>query len=332
LIERLLSELQEDIPVVERPFLYLARRTGMREEEVLDHLKTFRKKGLLRHFGPIYDASSFGYDSALVAFEIRGDLAGRAGIIGEHPGVSHCYEREGKLNLWFTIAVPPDSGLGLDRTVEVLAKRTGAVRWGIFRKVRTFKLRVRLDFDSLAEREGSSPSGSGSPVEADEEVRRTVVLTQSSLPLIPEPFAELAKRDGLSQNRILKILTYLKERGAMRRFSAVLNHRKAGFRANALTLWQIPRERVQEAGKLLSSFRSVSHCYERSFRGNFDWHYNLFAMIHGRTREEVLSFAHRLAEEIKPIDFRALFSEREFVKRRVRLFTEDYYEWERGSC
>ncbi len=329
--ERLLIEIQKDIPIVERPYLYLGERVGADEREVIDRLRQLKEEGMLRHFGPIYDVRSFGYDSALVAFSLPGDLGRHARAVVSYPGVSHCYEREDELNLWFTISVPPDSSLGLEKIVSLLAESTHAQRWGIFRKVRTFKLRVRLDFGSVAERDKDFVLKEEEPVSADEEIRKAVFLTQPSLPLSPEPFGELAKRDGMNVSRILEILKKLKEKGALRRFSAVLNHRKAGFRANALTLWQIPPERVGKAGRFLAGFRSVSHCYERDFRGNFGWRYNLFAMIHGRSREEVISFTERLACDIDPIDFKVLFSGREFAKRRVMVFTEDYYEWERGK-
>ena len=327
--ERLLTEIQKDLPLVGRPFLYLARKLGREEDEVIDLLIKLRNHGIIRHFGPIFDAESLGYDSALVAFELKGDLSGPAEVVKSYPGVSHCYERKDKLNLWFTIAVPPDSSLGLQGVVSDLARKTGALRWGIFRKLRTFKLRVRLDFSSPSEKDDPSVHKKTERLTISDEVRKAVLLAQQSLPLCRKPFAELAQRDGMSEKGILRILRELKIKGALRRFSAVLNHRRIGFISNALVVWQIPEERIEEAGRILSAYRGVSHCYQRTFEGNFEWHYNLFSMIHGRSEEEVLSFTEKLADELEPLDHRILFSGREFVKRRVRFFTEDYYEWER---
>ena len=327
--EKLLTEIQKDIPLVGRPFLYLARRLGREEDEVIDHLLKLMDQGIIRHFGPIFDADSLGYDSALVAFKVNGDLTEPAKVIESYPGVSHCYERKDDLNLWFTIAVPPDSSLGLEGVVSLLARKTGALRWGIFRKLKTFKLRVRLDFSSPSEKDDPFVQKKTGRLNLSDEVRKAVLLTQHSLPFCRKPFAELAQQDGMSEEKILSILTDLKVKGAMRRFSAVLNHRKVGFRSNALVVWQIPDQRIEKAGRILSGYRGVSHCYQRTFTGNFEWHYNLFSMIHGRSEEEVLSFTDGLARELEPLDYRVLFSGREFVKRRVRFFTEDYDEWER---
>jgi DNA-binding Lrp family transcriptional regulator len=141
---------------------------------------------------------------------------------------------------------------------------------------------------------------------------------------VERPFREIASRMGVEEGLLLDVLRGLKEKGLMRRFSAILRHRKAGFRANGMVVWRVPEERLEEVGRFLAGFKCVSHCYERT-----GWHYNLFSMVHGRVREEVEEFVRRVSGEVGIRDYEVLFSGREFVKRRTKIFTEDFYEWER---
>ncbi len=108
----------------------------------------------------------------------------------------------------------------------------------------------------------------------------------------------------------------LKQRGIMRRFGAAVNHRKAGFKANAMTCWVAPPEKVDAAGRKLASLKEVSHCYER--KTNPLWRYNLFAMIHGHTEKACQEIASKVSEETGLTDYAMLFSTREFKKTRTK--------------
>jgi len=79
---------------------------------------------------------------------------------------------------------------------------------------------------------------------------------------------------------------------------------------------------IEEVGRYLASFKSVSHCYERS-----GWDYNLFAMLHGKEEEEVKDLVRGISQEIGLKDYALLFSTREFKKRRISYFSEDFYRW-----
>ncbi len=105
----LLKEVQQEIPIVQRPFLLIGNRIGMGEEDVIEMLKTLKQEKIIRQISPIYDTRMLGYDSSLIAFRVQaGSLENVVNIVNSHPGVSHNYEREDEFNLWFTLAVPPD--------------------------------------------------------------------------------------------------------------------------------------------------------------------------------------------------------------------------------
>ena len=111
------------------------------------------------------------------------------------------------------------------------------------------------------------------------------------------------------------------ERQIMRRFSAVLHHRKAGFRANAMAVWRVPEERAVEVGQIMAQNPAVTHCYQRPTFP--DWPYTHFTMIHAPTKAECEAIADEISHETGITDFQVLYSTREFKKTRVRYFVED---------
>lgn len=127
-------------------------------------------------------------------------------------------------------------------------------------------------------REGSRP--------LDAKDREIVLATQAGLPLAERPYEVLAQRLGMPAQELMARLQAMQEAGIIRRIAAVPNHYALGFRANGMSVWNIPDERVRECGRRVGGLDFVSHCYQRP-RHLPLWPYNLFAMVHGRTREEV---------------------------------------------
>ena len=162
------------------------------------------------------------------------------------------------------------------------------------------------------------------PVPLSEKEKLVIRATQEDLPLVERPFKVVGESIDLAFGEVIKILRKLKEKGVLRRFSAILYHRRAGFKANGMSVWRVDNG-VEEIGKLFASFKAVSHCYERTTNGV--WSYNLFAMVHGRNREEVLEFCAFLSKESGVSDYKVLFSKKEFKKRRAKLFDEEFYRW-----
>jgi DNA-binding Lrp family transcriptional regulator len=121
---------------------------------------------------------------------------------------------------------------------------------------------------------------------------------------------------GIDVKDLLVQCQLLKQRGVIRRFGAAINHRQAGFKANAMTCWIAPPDVVDVAGQKLASLREVSHCYER--KTNPLWQYNLFAMIHGHSKEACQEIADKVSRETGLIDYVRLFSTKEFKKMRIK--------------
>lgn len=116
--------------------------------------------------------------------------------------------------------------------------------------------------------------------------REIVAALQGGLPLVPEPYALIAGRLGLSEGALLARLRELKAAGVIRRIAAAPNHYRLGLTANGMTVWDVDDARVAELGPRIGALPFVTHCYERP-RALPDWPYNLFAMVHGASRDEV---------------------------------------------
>ncbi|MCG6881926.1 MAG: AsnC family transcriptional regulator [Deltaproteobacteria bacterium] len=153
-----------------------------------------------------------------------------------------------------------------------------------------------------------------------EEIDKKIISQiQRDLPVHPRPFALLAEKIGISEEVFVERVRRLKDKGVIRRFGATLRHQEAGFKANAMIAWKSPENAISEMGKKLARFKEVSHCYHRAPKG--DWPYNLYAMVHGGSRDECREIARRMSSATGLTDYAVLFSEKEFKKTSMEYFT-----------
>lgn len=148
--------------------------------------------------------------------------------------------------------------------------------------------------------------------------KKIISRLQGDLPLQADPFTAIAAELGITEDDLFaKIHTYL-EAGVMRRFSTILRHHKAGYSANAMCAWNVPAERVEEVGPIMSTFREASHVYQRPTYP--DWPYNLFTMLHGKTQAELEQLAAEISERTGITEYELLYSTREFKKTSMKYF------------
>jgi len=149
---------------------------------------------------------------------------------------------------------------------------------------------------------------------------------QEDVPLEPQPYAPMARRIGVSEEEFLAAAGRLRTQGYMRRMAGVLHHREAGYRANAMGVWVVPDDRAEEVGRVMATFKGVSHCYRRPTYP--DWPYSVFH--HGaRPGRQGLSGRHRCHRGGTGItEYALLYSTREYKKIRLRYFTPELDEWE----
>lgn len=125
--------------------------------------------------------------------------------------------------------------------------------------------------------------------------RKIISATQGGLPLVAQPYSEIAAQLGLDVGDLLARMRHMQQQGIIRRIGIVPNHYKLGFKANGMSVWNVRDTHIDTLGELVGALNFVSHCYRRP-RYLPDWPYNLFAMVHGRDREEVRAKVSIIAE------------------------------------
>ena len=328
---KILNVIQTRFPIVEKPFEAVGGEIGIPESEVIERVAEMKSKNVVRQISAIFDTRRLGYKTTLVAMRLPADeLDAAAQVINEHPGVSHNYARNGHFNLWFTLAVPPYEDLA--ESVEAMAQRTNAESYRLMPTIKFFKIGVNFDMvkEEGAAKKYYSPDGydrSGAVAEdwnkampvSDFEIE-VIRELQEDVPLVSRPFSPMSERLGISLQEMFDIADSFQERGLMRRFSAVLHHRRAGFRSNAMAVWKVPSERAIEVGNIMAQSRWVTHCYERPTFP--DWPYTHFTMIHATSQDTCEDVAAELSEATGIDDYMLLYSTREYKKTRVRYFVE----------
>ncbi|HEV3284495.1 MAG TPA: AsnC family transcriptional regulator [Solirubrobacteraceae bacterium] len=329
---RLLNLMQGSFPIAPEPYAHVAALAEVEEQEVMRRVRRLLEQRIIRQVTPIFDTRALGYSSMLVAAKVDPEHPHRAAqVINEHPGVSHNYLRNHDFNLWFTIATEPDSELGLQGTLDVLAREAGAEAVRQLPTLKLFKIRMDLEMEGDTDALASAAEAS-EPIELErqpyDELDIAVIRAlQGDMPVVHEPYAAAALEVGLSQERFLDHLAGMQERGLLRRVAAILYHRRAGFSANGMGVWQVPDEQIFEIGCRMAAVRGISHCYQRPTYE--DWPYSVFTMAHGRSKEECDAVLDAIAEQTGINERATLYSSTEFKKIRLLYFTEDFKNWER---
>jgi len=325
--DELLYQMQNSFPMTEKPFHALAKELNATPEEVIETIRRLKDDKIIRQTSAIFDTKRLGYKSSLVAFKVAEDQVDRAAeIINAHPGVSHNYLRNHDYNIWFTMAVAPDSRLGLEKTIEILAEQTGAEDSIILPTLKMFKISVKMDTTGKRAKKEKVKKLAFREIDLTPQHIAVIKELQKDIEVVSEPFKEAAEKLNLSYEAFFEIARELKESGVMRRFATILNHRKAGFGANAMSVWAVPEEQGEAIGREMANFSAVSHCYLRPSYPN--WPYNLFAMVHAKTQEECDALIEEMAKESGLSEYSKLYSTVEFKKQRLIYFDNAFEKWE----
>jgi DNA-binding Lrp family transcriptional regulator len=329
---KLLNLMQGSFPIAPRPYQHVAALAGVEEAEVLARVQHLLDARIIRQVTPIFDTRALGYSSMLVAAKVDPEYPHRAAqVINAHPGVSHNYLRNHAFNLWFTIATEPDSPLGLDGTLEILAREARAESVRQLPTLKLFKIRMDLEMEAGTDALASTAE-EVEPIELErqpyDELDVAVIRAlQGDMPVCGEPYASAAAELGIAQASLLEHLARMQERGLLRRVAAILYHRRAGFSANGMGVWKVPEEQIPQIGKRMASVRGISHCYQRPTYE--DWPYSVFTMAHGRSKEECDAILDAIAEQTGVSERATLYSSTEFKKIRLLYFTDEFKAWER---
>lgn len=312
----LLGALQGEIPLVSTPYAFLGQTLDMSEKEVIKRTERLKRDSVVRQLTAHFDPRALGYRSCLVAARVSPSrIDDAAAAINAHPGVTQNYRRNNDLNLWFTVFISPLSKIGLEKTIDILGREGDC---DTVRALPTLKLYKSSSSD------GESVHGEYTPLTPAE--IECVRLLQRDLPPQPRPFDALARNSSVGADELIATARRLHKRGQIRRFSASVASRKAGFVASAMGVWAVPQDRVDDYAAKLAQHRAVSHCYLRPVYD--DWPYNLYTTVHARSVDECESVIQDLAIDTGIAQKQALFPTKEYKKVRASFFSPEEEEWE----
>ena len=289
-----INRFQGGFPLAGKPFERVATQLGTTEAGLISMIGDLIDAGYLSRFGAIYDASRLGGGQTLAALAVPEErFRSVAEQVNALPEVAHNYRRAHPLNMWFVVAAAtPDK---VAATLAEVARRTG-LEVHDFPKQHEFYLGLWLRL---------GPEGEVTTIPAPHQVfspprpldaldRRIVAATQHGWPLVSEPCEAIAATLGEDPGVVVERLENMLASGAIRRIGVVPNHYRLGLRANGMSVWDVPDEQAVALGERVGVLDFVSHCYLRPRCGEL-WPYNLFAMVHGRQRTEVLEKANSIA-------------------------------------
>lgn len=150
--------------------------------------------------------------------------------------------------------------------------------------------------------------------------KKIIALLQTDIPIVKQPYLEMAKKIGISEEEFLSVLRDLDRRGMIRRFGATLKHQKSGFTANAMVAWKVDEQQVEKVGAIMAGFREITHCYRRNPAPG--WKYNLYTMVHATSEDGCRDIVKRVSEATGEKEYELLFSRQELKKTSMKYFEE----------
>jgi siroheme decarboxylase len=323
----IVNQLQGGFPLTSQPFVSTAAALGCSELALLQGLDGLLQRQVLTRFGPLYQIERMGGCFVLAALAVppaRFDEV--AAAVNSLPAVAHNYQRSHKLNMWFVLAAASQAGISAAcSAIELLTGLTVHA----FPKQREYFVGMRFTVGGQAA-VGQASAGRTSvdasqqvpelDPELDEDDWRLIRATQAGLPLVEQPYRQLADSLQLPEDMVLARLGRMLEQGVIRRIGAVPNHYAIGYRANGMAVFDVADDQVDALGQQLGQLDCVSHCYRRP-RHLPHWPYNLFAMVHGDNRRAVREQQAELLQLLGPACRRhaLLFSTRILKKSGLRV-------------
>ena len=311
----LLNGWQRDFPIVERPFQRLGESVGADEAAVLATLARLNGRGAISRVGAVFAPRRIGASTLAALAAPAERLEEIADLVSAHAEVNHNYQREHAWNLWF-VATAAD-GAALAAALASIEVETGCKVISLPLE-REYHIDLGFDLGSAHKRHALVPTTAVREPDADE--KRLITALQDGLELVVRPFARLGERVGMNESEVLRRVAGWIGEGMIKRFGVVVRHHELGYRANAMVVFDVPDAEVDRIGGQLAGRAGVTLCYRRS-RSLPDWPYNLYCMVHGRSRAEAQPVIEGLGELAGAAGM-ALFSTRRFKQCGARYFAD----------
>ncbi len=315
---KLINQLQQDIinnfqrglPLCGKPYQEIAKQLSSTnisytESDIFSAIKELDDIGVISRIGPVFDHKKAGASTLAALAVPPEELDKVAGIVNQFDQVNHNYAREHDFNLWFVVTA--SDPVALNNTITRIEVLTGLPVLVLpmeasYHLDLAFSINITNTLSQQVNTEHQAcyqETASNSEISALTETQKSQLrnLIEKGLPKSLTPFAELAEKINVDEPQVHRQIALWQEDGLIRRFGLVVKHRKLGFNANAMVVWNVPEKQIDNIATRLAKCPEVSLCYQRPRRLP-DWPYNLFCMIHGRDRDVVLKQIAQITEEL----------------------------------
>ena len=314
----LLNDWQRCFPLDAAPFARIGAALRCSEAAVLAQYQALRAEGPLSRIGGVFAAGAGGAGLLAALAVPPSQLDTVAALVSALPGVNHNYEREHRWNLWFVLN--GRSAGAVQRTLDGLE---AVVRLPMLRLPMRRAYRIDLGFD-LGNAVARSPTDTRGEARAPLTPAEwpLAALVEQGLPLVPHPYDRWALQLGCDGDRVAASLARWLREGTLKRFGAIVRHHELGFVANAMTVFDVPDDEVDARGAALAGDGAVTLAYRRERTAA--WPYNLYCMVHGRSRDDVLASLDGVVQRAGLADRprETLFSRRRFKQEGARRFRD----------
>jgi DNA-binding Lrp family transcriptional regulator len=310
----LFNRWQRGLPLVPRPFDALGADFGLSGAQVREQLRGGLERGEISRVGAVFGIGAGGVGMLCALRVPRDRLEQVAACVSAEPGVNHNYAREHEWNLWFVVTAGDLAQLSacVDRIERCCGLRA-------LRLPMRQAYRIDLGFDLFG------ATAVVRVAEADvmpvaPALRPLAARLEDGVPLVERPWAALGAPLALGEGAVMTTLRRWVAQGTVRRLGVVLRHHELGISANAMTVFELPDDEVDDAGARLAVQPGVTLCYRREPASG--WPYTLYCMVHGRERAEVRqridAVTHAAGLSHAPRE--VLFSTRRFKQVGARYF------------
>jgi DNA-binding Lrp family transcriptional regulator len=311
----LLDRWQRQFPLAERPFAVVGGSVGLAEDAAIAAFERLAKQNVLTRIGAIVRPNTVGASTLAALSVAPARIDEVASLVSAEPAVTHNYEREHELNLWFVVAGPHAGAV--DATIRRIEERSGL-------PVLNLPLLKAYCLDTGFPLIGASHSdvrpAAAIGYEPDAADRELLAGMEDGLALTPRPYRELGDRIGLAEGEVIRRLERLIAAAIITRFGCVVRHRALGYVANAMAVWDIPDDVVDGVAARIIRNSRVTLCYRRARRLP-EWPYNVFCMVHAKERADALAVIDDVnaVADAALFDQAVLFSTRCFKQRGARF-------------
>ncbi|MCQ2120604.1 MAG: Lrp/AsnC family transcriptional regulator [Fibrobacter sp.] len=332
--QNLLNIIQDEFPLETRPYQVLAEQLqqanpvdfcAIGETEVFQAVERLRESGVVRRIGAVYDSRKLGFTSRLCCGKVSETaLDAFAAAVLDEPSITHNYVRNHAFNVWFTVI--GKSAEDIAAVAQKLQQRTALTDVHILDSKRMFKINTVMGKIAAREQKLDFTMSEAIPASllSQPALRKCRALFAGDFPHSLTPFATIASQISsetsveVSESQVIAQIRCDLNSKIARRFGAVLRHQKAGFAENAMVVFKVDENAVEQAGQLLSAETQVSHCYERTSFDGFP--YNLYAMIHETDAEQLHSTIMKIVDKLNNPAYCVLRSVKELKKTSFNYF------------